>query len=382
MASRRFGIAPFSLQANSCLRYSQGQSSNSAANVWGDLARSSTRFSLAFALRIGLATALTLPGTPHAQNIAPRPAGPRTLTGIVTDTLGTPIADVDVLVIKLQRRMRTRGDGTFKFDSIPPGTYDLRARGIGLIAPSPTVVVGPNGGAVRIRMIRLGTILPAMVTTAKLGGLSGVIGDTSYRAMPGVTVTVLGTGQAVQTDSTGSFFVPLRPGQYMLRIERDGFARQMVGVSVPENEGRRVAAWLVPQSGPANHVEAQQLFDLDQRLMRVSMASSKFFSREDLEKQGLADLHALALRWANGIVTAECEVSLNGGPRTVPLGRLSSSEVEFVEVYLPSKTEAGAQTRGVTSIGGHQTKFTTSLAVRPSVKPSCGNLALVAWLRQ
>ena len=59
-----------------------------------------------------------------AQDTTVKPRGPRTLSGVVTDTLDNPLEDVDVLIIQLQRRVRTRSDGSFQFDSVKTGVYD------------------------------------------------------------------------------------------------------------------------------------------------------------------------------------------------------------------------------------------------------------------
>jgi len=314
-----------------------------------------------------------------AQNQAPQPAGPNTLVGIVTDTAGIPLQDVDVLIVVLQRSTRTRADGSFRFDSIPVGSYDVRPRRIGFIGATPTVKVASNGGTVLIKLIRFGQALPSVVTVAALGGLSGVIGDTVFRALPNVLVTAIGAAQTTKSDSAGAFFMPLKPGRYLIRLDLNGYERQTVGVTLPDSAGRRIAAWLAPRKGPANHLEANLLFELGQRVVRVSPASSKFLTREDLEQQGVVDLQALALRWGNGRLTGECTVALGGTTVSVPISQLTTPDIEFVELYLPSKI---GSVRGGTSINGQETKFITSTTMQPAAKAACANLALIVWLRK
>lgn len=306
------------------------------------------------------ASSLVFGAETNAQGIAPKPLGPNILSGVVTDTLGAPLADVEVVVAELSRRTRTSSDGAFRFDSVKAGVYGVGARAIGLIASASRVRVGPEGGSVYIRMIRIGTYLPAVTTTASRAGLSGVIADTALRAMAGVEVTVVGGGKRVQTDSAGAFHVPLKSGQYMLRLERDGYARQVMAVWIPPNEGRQIAAWMVPQQGGADIMEGVALFDLNARLIRSSPVSSRYFTREELQRQQVVDLQQLARNWANGRITGECMVSIGGQVGQVPLWLLTTSEVEFVEVYQPSRQTFG----------------------RPPVSGSCGNLAIIAWLRR
>ena len=62
----------------------------------------------------------------------------------------------------------------------------------------------------------------------------------------------------------------------------------------------------------------------------------------------------------------------------LPLWALTTAELEFVEIYLPSRTGGDAST----SIGGHPTKFKTGTSMRPGAASGCGNLALVVWLKQ
>ena len=333
---------------------------------------------LGFLLLLGVSLSPLIAG---GQGIAPRPLGPNTLSGLVTDTLGQPIGNADVFIAELRRRTRTSPDGAFRFDSVKAGTYDVSARSIGYVARTYRVAVRADGGSVYIRMIRIGISLPSMITTADRGGLSGIIGDTAYRAMAGVRVTVMGTSSTALTDSTGAFFLPLKPGRYMVRLDLAGHARQLIGVTIPENEGRRIAAWMAPRFGSPNPQEGANLFDLNQRIMRVSPVSSKYFSREDMERQGIGDLQELARRWAVGPISPDCFVKINGGPRQVALWELTAADLEFVEVYLPSNV-GGAGRRGVTSINGMSTRMTTSTSVRPTTSKDCGNLGLIVWLRQ
>ena len=337
---------------------------------------------VARALALGLALALVAHPRAGAQAIGPKPAGPNTITGVVTDTLGMPLGDADVLIDALRRRARTRDDGSFRFDSIPVGTYSLSARKLGYVASAYRVRVRDDGGSVYIRMIRFGTVLPSMVTTASSIGVSGIIGDTAFRAMPDVTVSVLGSGKRTHTDSSGAFFVPLSAGRYMVRLEREGYVRQTIGVTINDTAGRRIAAWMVPAMGRANPLEATLLFDMNQRMVRANPVSSRFITREDMIAQGVDEVAQLARRHAQGIVAPDCMVMIDGNPRRqLPLWQLSTNAVEFVEIYLPSNV-GGASARGVTSLNGNRAAFSTSTSVAPMVSGPCGNLGLIVWLRQ
>lgn len=316
----------------------------------------------------------------HAQVTLPTVNRFHAVTGTITDTLGYPLGNADVSIPKLGKRTRTKSDGTFRFDSIAPGSYTIAARSIGYIAPAKSVTVRAQDVDITIEMIRFATVLPSVVSSAKQTGLSGIIGDTTYRALENVKISVMGSGKSALTDSAGAFYIDLSEGQYMLRVERDGFARQLVGVSIPKDEGRKIAAWMVPQSGPANVMQGVALFDLNQRLMRVSPASAKFFTRLDLEEKGILDLAGLARRWAAGQINGECRIAMGGSPAPIPLSTVLTSDIEFVELYLPTGT-AGGPPRGVTSLNGANSQIQASTSVRPPTQSDCGNLAMTVWLR-
>lgn len=288
-------------------------------------------------MRVHLALALLATGAASAQPVAPPPAGPRTLSGIVVDSLGVGIPEATVYIVELRRQARTRDNGAFRFDSIAPGQYTVGARAIGFISGTGMVKVGANGGTAIVEMLRVSFALPSMVTTASRGGLSGVIGDTSYRAMPSVSVRVLGSGAgATVTDSTGEFYLPVKAGSYMVRLEREGYGRQIIGVTVPANEGRRIAAWMTPRSEQSNPVEGANLFELEQRLMRRRPVGSKLYTRESLMKLNIIDARDAAQRFlARPIRDGDSEgcAKVDGGPQTVPLWSVSADDIELLEVY-------------------------------------------------
>lgn len=323
----------------------------------------------------------------QAQTVTLRTSVPNAIVGVVVDTSGMPLSDVTVMIRKLQRQTRTLPDGTFQFDSIPLGTHELSARAVGLLAGVTEVTVGPTGASVTITMVRFKNALAAVVTTASELGLSGIIGDTAFRAMTDVKVTVIGGAGSAHTDSTGAFRMPLSPGSYLLRVEKDGYARQTVGVSIPDNEGRRIAVWMVEQDGGNDAVFGTELFDLHARIMRVSQASAKFLTREDMSKVGAVDLHGLALKFGTGRINPDCQVRVGGTMnRWVTLGTLTASDIEFVEVYLPTfgtSADGTSGSRGITSLSGSATMFTTptNLSPRPGASGACGNVSFTAWLR-
>ena len=90
---------------------------------------------------------LTLSATPTAARAR---TGPRLrdepLTGVVTNASGAPLADATVLVVELDRAVRTDDRGRFDFASLPAGRYTLEIRRVGYrtrILPLEVPAAGP-----------------------------------------------------------------------------------------------------------------------------------------------------------------------------------------------------------------------------------------------
>jgi hypothetical protein len=302
------------------------------------------------------------------------------LEGVVRDTMGMPLRDVTVLLAAQRRTARTREDGSFRFDSLPPGRVRVTARLLGYIAAGvDTVVRRGETARVTITMLRLAATLPVLRTNAERPGLSGVVGDSTYRALEGVRVRTLGRASNTRTDSVGAFYLPLAPGPYMLRVDHDGFASVTFGVHIPNDSGKRVSVLLAP-AGPmdgAEIIRQRTLFDLEQRLVRARPVRYKTYSREMLERFGSPDLMQTMARATAQAVDPEACAAINGGPAWAPLWSIALEEVDFVEANLYSATSAGP--RGPTSINGMRPRETGGPVEITGVPPEC---LFAVWLRK
>ncbi|MCA0376066.1 MAG: carboxypeptidase-like regulatory domain-containing protein [Gemmatimonadetes bacterium] len=291
------------------------------------------------------------------------PAAAGTLAGLVVDSAGVPVADIAVYLFELRRQERTDARGWFRFADVPKGKYTLTARSLGFLGATERVDVKAQGGVVRLRIARLDRALPAVITVASRGGLSGVVADTALRALRDVSVKVLGTGLTARTDSAGRFYLAAKPGRYLLRVEREGFTRQLIGVSVPEGEGREVAVWLDPAEGRENPLISANLFEFEQRRIRGRAVSYNAFSRDELMASGATDLmQGIARVTAQRPNFMSCAY-LDGGPGFAPLWSIGVGEVEFVETMVPDNRG------GVADILGRATN-------------SRANCAVNVWLRR
>ncbi|HEV7588917.1 MAG TPA: TonB-dependent receptor plug domain-containing protein, partial [Longimicrobium sp.] len=88
---------------------------------------------------------------------APDPAPP--LTGVVTDSSGTPLPNATLALGSLGRSVTTAGDGTFTFRSLAPGTYHMDVSLLGYAPAHATVTVAASGDAAPVRIVLRSTPL-------------------------------------------------------------------------------------------------------------------------------------------------------------------------------------------------------------------------------
>ena len=215
------------------------------------------------------------------QPTPPKPAGPKTLVGLVTDTIGNPVDSVELLIGSVKRHAMTRADGTFRFDDLKPGPYQIVARRLGFIPTVQSVTVDDKGGVVSFSIIQGIRALPPVVTSAARGGLSGVIGDTSYNIVEGAQIAVIASDHRVLSDSMGRFFLDLKPGKYMVNVTRPGYRSRLVSVTIPNDSGRRMTVWLTPSNRGQN---ARDTFAYDALGLRAR--DSKPCLLDDLYSRG------------------------------------------------------------------------------------------------
>jgi hypothetical protein len=279
---------------------------------------------------------VTLPGVKVTAKID-KP-GPKLLVGVVVDTSGVPIPDAEVTIPELRRRLYSRGDGTFRFDSMPRGKYSMRARKLGFAPQVREFEVDTTGGVAQFALLPILHELPSMLTTAGQRGISGHVEDMRYASIPDATVRVLGEGLTTRTDQGGDFFLPAGPGRYMVSIARDSFTTKLVGVTVPKDSGRHINAWLAPSFGPVPKEQFWNVEDLRARQAWVKPEHRVLFTREDLARLGIEWIYDAVSTTTTKFKQQEpysrdCMVVVNGGPDIVDLSTLTIDDVESVEVY-------------------------------------------------
>lgn len=316
---------------------------------------------------------------------------PRGALGLrVVDADDRGVKDAEVYVVGVEARLRTQDDGRALLVGVREGHYEVAVRRVGFLPRRVTVPVTRDSTIYTVVvLVPTTTRLAPVVTAATRTGLFGTVSDTSLRALRGARVSVAGSGRSIRTDSAGRFFMSLRGGSYMLRVERDSFAIQTFAVTVPKDSGREVAVWLVPQSQrnrAVYAVEATRQFDLDQRMIRANPAASRFYTRDQLIALGINDMARLARQWATGGITALCLIQIMGtahvGGYSVPLTSVITDEVEFVEVYFGGGSGGGGGSRR-SRPGALSAKWNSvPMSPTPSGGTSCGYVAINVWPRQ
>ena len=149
-------------------------------------------------LALTLMTVL-LPGSARAQREA------YAISGRTIDSTGTPVPGVRVLLTGLGRTVSTGRDGSFRFTSVPAGSYVLSFSKLGF-APATRRVIADNAAQpVDIRLAAAGIQLSAVQVTATLGA-------TAAQESPQPTAVVEGPELRVAQSAALGETLELVPG--------------------------------------------------------------------------------------------------------------------------------------------------------------------------
>ncbi|HVZ49052.1 MAG TPA: carboxypeptidase-like regulatory domain-containing protein, partial [Gemmatimonadaceae bacterium] len=340
------------------------------------------------------ATAAALLATPIAPGLRaqqqgrapdPRP-GKGVVVGVVVDSMGRAVPGVTVYIDSRRRQVQTGDDGTFRFDGIRADTVTVATRKPGFFPEAKRVRMGPDGASAIFPLVPRVTSLPAAITEGTASGLGGIVSDSALRPLAGAQVQLVGSGAAVATtDSSGAFFVNVGPGHYLVRVADQGHVSQLVGVTIPDRGGRRLAVQLRDGYDASHARDAARMQQLQTRLMRRSPVWSKLFTSEDIAAMNASDVAALARIGANGRMDDDCLVPVDGRG-VVPLWDLDPGDIEFMEVYarMPNDGMQSINPRGPTSISGARGIRTQDRAPRPSIggasQPCSANVFI--WTRK
>ena len=315
---------------------------NITANVDRDPRVRSCRYTIALLVCASLFTA----STTWAQ------IAPRTVTGVVRDSTGRPLANAVVALDPVGAIRATRADaqGRFQFDDVNPGQYALRATWVGYHPLDRTIVVPREGLEVAIILARLPFQLDTMRIVARRTGIIGIaVQKSNFVALGAVDVEILGSRFRTRTKADGLFAFPqLREGSYIVLGRRHGFASRILPVPVPADEAVEIALDLDSAATKSQQIVNYRLQDMKMRWNRESVTSSAIVGRHELLSSGAGKQSLdVALRYARGFLHkalmwagVEC-VYVDGIPQPNMLTKdFPADVVAMVEVYSGGGTTA------------------------------------------
>jgi hypothetical protein len=312
-------------------------------------------------------------GTAAAQECRPGlPANPvaipRSIVGVVLDSANHPIENANVGMRKPRREARSGANGRFQLSDLDPGTYEVAVRRLGYETTVAKYVVADSGGVARFCLVPEARGLAPMITSVARTGLAGIVGDSTYKAVADAEVRAVGENRVARTDSTGSFYLPLKPGTYAIWVVKPGFDRQTLSVTIPRDSGRQVAVWLGSPRPDKNRLAAN-LDSMRDRLLRANSMYASLASSEQIARFNTDLASAAQALSKGGRVHDVCEAVIDGGPMTLPLYMIDKNDVAMMEIYLPRVKRGGASsimgggTRAPTSVGAVSSDCTAKVYV-------------------
>ena len=287
---------------------------------------------------IALTLCLAAPVTPtHGQAV------PRTLTGVVRDTLGRPLEDAVIVLNPTGAQRATRADaaGRFRFDRVDAGRYSLRTTWIGYAPDERMIEVPPAGLQV---VITLTPVAFRLDTLTVVGRRTGIFGTTVYRqdlrALGGVDVSVLGTRHRTRTPSDGKFsFGDVRRGGWVVTARRNGFETTILPVVVPDTAGVELSLAMDTIRTKAQAIANNRVMDMQMRVNRSQLNFAAIVPHQELATARRQSLD-VALRYSptfliKGLVIRDVEcVFINGLAKPTILAKdIAAGDVAMVEVY-------------------------------------------------
>lgn len=164
----------------------------------------------ALSLAVALMAAYTTPGHATVGRDAPSHTPPDTppVVGVVRDTAGAPLANVQVIVVELDRVSSTNAEGEFNFRGLPEGTYHLTSILYGH-APGHADVTVPATGTAPVRVTIV--MRPTPLTLSAVQVTATPIG-TDPRNLAQSTVELSGQALLRATTSTVAQTLAGEPG--------------------------------------------------------------------------------------------------------------------------------------------------------------------------
>jgi len=339
----------------------------------------------------------------HAQVTVPKrvplPAAatkqePATLTGVVKDLAGLPIANARVQVADLRRSINTRDDGSFALRALPSGdTLQLIVARIGYRPLHIELTLVPGDNALEVALEPIAQQLDAVRTSTEQTGVFGVVGDTAYEVVQEARVRLTAGGDAERlTNPLGQFaFETVPAGANFLEIRKAGFKPRLISFMQPAKGGTKLAIWMTPL-GPRDAAGKSEfenrtvtaLYDFRARA-RYKNSGAALITRDMLARYGIGRRLSEAIDGMPGSLTRNIqsrdigrviqdEIEVQG----FTLEDFNADDVEMVELY-PAGTDLASAIRTGSSM--RRTTSMTSMSGSGARSATAGSVARV-WLRR
>ncbi len=284
---------------------------------------------------LALTLGLTLPAYAAAQSLRPG-----LLVGRVLDAEG---AAVEGATLRASRGTQTvlaysDDDGSFRLSALAAGQWTLSIRRLGYTAARFDITMPEAGLRRDFGLIAVSRALDPVLIAERWTGIRGLVRDARLLTpLAGATIRVLGGDASVSSDIDGNFSLPLPSGrEFLLRVERAGYATQLVSASVPAD------GYVELEVGLDTVLKAPKDYwvwrDLDQRL-KYATPRAGLIHRDELSRTGATSL-ADALPYTGSVARLGLRISndaclyVNGEPRPgYPVSSILAGNVEFVEMY-------------------------------------------------
>jgi hypothetical protein len=311
------------------------------------------------------------------------------ISGVVRDSAtGRPIAAAVVGAVGASYSRVTRSDerGTYALGGVPEGLVTLTARQLGYAVFTSQVRVAGRDTTIDVALRTVASQLDTVRVRADVTGIRGLVGTArDLRPIAGAHAQIVGAEHDGVTDSSGAFFVELKkPGTYVMRVSRAGYAPQMLSVDVPKD--RTIETSTLLDSGDTSPKDADGLWTDFVSRVRMRGPHSALVAGITLRDAGGSVVDALrgspAFTQRGLRIGVSTCVFVNGRASPgLPLNGVDPKQIETIELYGPQDdatgTLASSWPHGMpcgTNIGEHQ----------PVGAGSSSNTAYwaVIWLRR
>ncbi len=159
------------------------------------------------------------------------------ISGQVYDESGNPLSDVTVTAVNAQngnqREVLTNANGAFRVSGIMPGVYTVIASKTGFNNGSKAGIGITPSTTATLTLKLQSRVFSRSGGTTTTGAVEGFIDNTSGKAVPGATVTLInketGLARSANTDARGYFSIEfLPPNLYTVIASKKGYIDQKV----------------------------------------------------------------------------------------------------------------------------------------------------------